>query len=87
MHVVVHVLLEQKAARTGVSTEGGETTAASWKWFDAMDEVMRQRPTITPPVLITSWVEQSKQGHQLDQLGAQVSPVSVNQLVLLVPRG
>ncbi|GLD52941.1 uncharacterized protein AKAME5_000576700 [Lates japonicus] len=45
---------ELKAPRTGVSTEGGEATAANWKWFDAMDEVMGQRPLITPPNLITS---------------------------------
>ncbi|KAM3599453.1 uncharacterized protein V6R79_005828 [Siganus canaliculatus] len=45
---------ELKAPRTGVSTEGGETTAATWKWFQAMDEVMGQRPSITPPNLITS---------------------------------
>ncbi|XP_028327858.1 stress response protein nst1-like isoform X1 [Gouania willdenowi] len=32
---------ELKAPRTEVSTEGGETTAATWKWFDAMDEVMK----------------------------------------------
>ncbi|KAM3608120.1 uncharacterized protein V6R79_019415 [Siganus canaliculatus] len=45
---------ELKAPRTGVSTEGGETTAATWKWFQVMDEVMGQRPSITPPNLITS---------------------------------
>ncbi|CAJ1074341.1 uncharacterized protein LOC122971204 [Xyrichtys novacula] len=37
-----------------VSTEGGEATAANWKWFNIMDEVMRDRPTISPPNLITS---------------------------------
>ncbi len=34
--------------------EGGEPTAANWKWFGAMDEVLGDRPPITPPVLITS---------------------------------
>ncbi|CAJ1069787.1 uncharacterized protein LOC122971204 [Xyrichtys novacula] len=43
-----------KAPPTGVSTEGGEATAASWKWFNIMDEVMRDRPAISPPNLITS---------------------------------
>ena len=38
-----------KAPRTGVSTEGGEATAANWKWFVLMDEVMGHRPAITPP--------------------------------------
>ncbi|KAL7384796.1 hypothetical protein ABVT39_008943 [Epinephelus coioides] len=47
---------ELKAPRTGVSTEGGEATAANWKWFGAMDEVLGDRPSITPPVLITSSV-------------------------------
>ncbi|GLD52403.1 TBC1 domain family member 10B-like protein [Lates japonicus] len=45
---------ELKAPRTGVSTEGGEATAANWKWFDAMGEVIGQRPSITPPNLIIS---------------------------------
>ncbi|CAJ1074304.1 uncharacterized protein LOC122971204 [Xyrichtys novacula] len=43
-----------KAPLTGVSIEGGEATAANWKWFNIMDEVMRDRPAITPPNLITS---------------------------------
>lgn len=48
------VFKELKAPRTGVSTEGGEATAANWKWFVVMDEVMGQRPSITPPNLISS---------------------------------
>ncbi len=55
MHVV-HALQELKAPWMAVSTYGGETTAASWKWFDAMDEVMGIRPSITPTVLISSSV-------------------------------
>ena len=43
-----------KAPRTGVSTEGGEATAANWKWFVLMDEVMGHRPAITPPNPISS---------------------------------
>ncbi|CAL8234753.1 unnamed protein product [Boreogadus saida] len=45
---------ELKAPRTGVSTEGGEATAANWKWFVLMDEVMGHRPAITPPNPISS---------------------------------
>ncbi|CAJ1066036.1 hypothetical protein AALO_G00119550 [Xyrichtys novacula] len=45
---------ELKAPPTGVSTEGGAATAANWKWFNIMDEVMKDHPTISPPNLITS---------------------------------
>ncbi|CAJ1066112.1 uncharacterized protein LOC117812951 isoform X1 [Xyrichtys novacula] len=43
-----------KAPKTGVSTEGGEDTAASWPWFELMDEALGERPNITPPCLIAS---------------------------------
>ena len=43
-----------KAPRTGVSTEGGEATAANLKWFVLMDEVMGHRPAITLPNPISS---------------------------------
>ena len=43
-----------KCSQSGVSTESGETTAASWKWYDAMDEATGGRPSITPPVVIAS---------------------------------
>ncbi|KAL2095429.1 hypothetical protein ACEWY4_010148 [Coilia grayii] len=39
---------------TGVSTEGGEATAASWKWFNLMHEAIGDRPSVTPPVLIST---------------------------------
>ncbi|CAL8354232.1 unnamed protein product [Arctogadus glacialis] len=39
---------------TGVSTEGGQTTAASWKWFELMHETIGDRPSVTPPVLIAT---------------------------------
>ncbi|KAL0175366.1 hypothetical protein M9458_031334, partial [Cirrhinus mrigala] len=35
-------------------TEDGEPTAASWKWYSAMDEAIGGRPSITPPALIAS---------------------------------
>ncbi|KAL0152684.1 hypothetical protein M9458_052407 [Cirrhinus mrigala] len=43
-----------KCPATGVSTEDGEPTAASWKWYSAMDEAIGGRPSITPPALIAS---------------------------------
>ncbi|XP_062393625.1 uncharacterized protein LOC134088864 isoform X2 [Sardina pilchardus] len=45
---------ELKKPPTGVSTESGETTAGTWKWYSLMDEVMGDKPSISPPVLITS---------------------------------
>lgn len=32
----------------------GKPTAATWPWFVQMDEVLGQRPSICPPVLIAS---------------------------------
>ncbi|CAM4609310.1 unnamed protein product [Leuciscus chuanchicus] len=32
----------------------GGVTAASWKWYSAMDEAIGGRPSITPPTLIAS---------------------------------
>ncbi|CAL8292314.1 unnamed protein product [Arctogadus glacialis] len=33
---------------------GGQTTAASWKWFELMHEAIGDRPSVTPPVLIAT---------------------------------
>ncbi|KAL3984488.1 hypothetical protein ACER0C_016113 [Sarotherodon galilaeus] len=35
----------------------GKPTAATWPWFGLMDEVIGQRPSIRPPVLISSLPE------------------------------
>ncbi|XP_029903834.1 uncharacterized protein LOC115356742 [Myripristis murdjan] len=35
----------------------GKPTAATWPWFALMDEVLGQRPSIAPPVLIASLPE------------------------------
>ncbi|KAI2655878.1 hypothetical protein H4Q32_012658 [Labeo rohita] len=43
-----------KCPQTGVSTEDGEVTAASWKWYAVLDEAIGGRPSITPPTLIAS---------------------------------
>ncbi|XP_077098188.1 uncharacterized protein LOC143749651 isoform X1 [Siphateles boraxobius] len=43
-----------KCPQTGVSTEDGEPTAASWKWYTAMDEAIGGRPSISPPALVAS---------------------------------
>ncbi|KAI2644562.1 hypothetical protein H4Q32_024538 [Labeo rohita] len=50
----VTAAFELKCPPTGVSTEDGEPTAASWKWYSAMDEAIGGRPSITPPALIAS---------------------------------
>lgn len=60
-----------------MSTEGGETTATNWKWFDAMDMVMGQRPSITPPNPISSAMASSPQQWSLLQsrnLARQLAP-------------
>ncbi|KAF3844513.1 hypothetical protein F7725_007676 [Dissostichus mawsoni] len=33
---------------------GGKPTAATWPWFVQMDEILGQRPSICPPVLLSS---------------------------------
>ncbi|XDV11877.1 hypothetical protein PO909_000679 [Leuciscus waleckii] len=33
---------------------GGKPTAETWPWFDLMDEVLGQRHSTNPPVLIAS---------------------------------
>ncbi|CAM4558566.1 unnamed protein product [Leuciscus chuanchicus] len=43
-----------KCPQTGRGTEDGETTAASWKWYTAVDEAIGGRPSITPPALVAS---------------------------------
>ncbi|CAI5685930.1 unnamed protein product [Oreochromis niloticus] len=44
---------ECKYPATGKGASG-KPTAATWPWFDAMDEVLGQRPSTRPPVLISS---------------------------------
>jgi len=39
-----------------VSAEDGGVTAASWKWYSAMDEEIGGRPSNTQPTLIASSV-------------------------------
>ncbi|KAK0143116.1 Reticulocyte-binding protein 2 a [Merluccius polli] len=43
-----------KCPRSRVSTEGGEATAAFWKWYGVMDVALGSKPSITQPVLISS---------------------------------
>ncbi|XP_039466113.1 uncharacterized protein LOC120439317 isoform X1 [Oreochromis aureus] len=60
----------------------GKPTAATWPWFGLMDEVMGQRPSIRPPVLISSLPEdtpgpstavgdQSEREDETDEEGGQ----------------
>lgn len=50
----LYYVQELKRPRTGVSTEGGGVTAASWKWYTLMDEAIGSRPSVVPPVLFAS---------------------------------
>ncbi|XP_025762109.1 uncharacterized protein LOC109201910 [Oreochromis niloticus] len=45
--------VECKYPATGEGASG-KPTAATWPWFGAMDEVLGQRPSTRPPVLISS---------------------------------
>lgn len=49
-----HIFQGFKAPPTGVSTEGGEATASSWKWYAVMDEALGACHSITPPVILFS---------------------------------
>ncbi|CAL8382682.1 unnamed protein product [Gadus morhua 'NCC'] len=40
--------------QSGVGTEDGKATAASWKWYSEMDGILGQKPSISPPVVISS---------------------------------
>ncbi|XP_062384166.1 uncharacterized protein LOC134071456 [Sardina pilchardus] len=40
--------------RTGSGTDGGEVTVATWQYFDLMHEVLGARPSIDPPVIVSS---------------------------------
>ncbi|CAL8349421.1 unnamed protein product [Boreogadus saida] len=40
--------------QSGVGTEDGKATAASWNWYSEMDGILGQKPSISPPVVISS---------------------------------
>ncbi|XP_056453210.1 uncharacterized protein LOC130387944 [Gadus chalcogrammus] len=40
--------------QSGVATEDGKDTVASWKWYSEMDGILGQKPSISPPVVISS---------------------------------
>ncbi|KAL3977730.1 G protein-coupled receptor [Sarotherodon galilaeus] len=76
--------LQGKDCKCPGSGEGvsGKPTAATWPWFGLMDEVMGQRPSIRPPVLISSLPEdtpgpstavgdQSEREEETDEEGGQ----------------
>ncbi|KAL7381994.1 hypothetical protein ABVT39_014710 [Epinephelus coioides] len=62
-----------KCPRTGVSTEGAETTAATWKCYGLMDAALGSKPSISPPLLISS----------AGQATVVVSPPSVSNPAVL----
>ncbi|XP_054619149.1 uncharacterized protein LOC129172920 [Dunckerocampus dactyliophorus] len=49
-----HQYKGHKYSKSGVSLDGGETPAASWKWYNLMDEAIGGRLSMTPPVFIAS---------------------------------
>ncbi|KAJ8349655.1 hypothetical protein SKAU_G00247850 [Synaphobranchus kaupii] len=46
---------ELKNPKTGSGTDGGEETAATWQYYQDMHEVLGGRPSIDPPLLVTSF--------------------------------
>ncbi|CAK6970678.1 uncharacterized protein LOC128381773 [Scomber scombrus] len=62
---------EVKASRTVVKTEGGEATSAHWKWFDAMEEMIEQRSSVTPTSFIFSAMAPIK-GEDIQMLTSSV---------------
>ncbi|XP_065096388.2 uncharacterized protein [Paramisgurnus dabryanus] len=45
---------ELKYPPTGSGRENGEETATSWPWYNAMDEAIGQKASITPPIIMSS---------------------------------
>lgn len=47
-----------RTPRSGSGTDAGETTAATWQYFEAKHEVLGARPSVDPPVVVASFVEE-----------------------------
>lgn len=50
------LLQELKTPKTGSGTDAGETTASSWQFYEDMHEVLGSRPSMDPPVVVSSYV-------------------------------
>ncbi|KAF3835670.1 hypothetical protein F7725_028228 [Dissostichus mawsoni] len=49
-----NVAIEAWEPRTGSGTEQGEETPTTWPFLMTMDEALRSRPSVSPPVLMSS---------------------------------
>ncbi|XP_065096812.1 uncharacterized protein [Paramisgurnus dabryanus] len=47
-----------KTPKTGSGTDAGEVTASSWQYFEEMHEVLGSRPSIDPPVVVSSFTDE-----------------------------
>ncbi|CAL8370178.1 unnamed protein product [Gadus morhua 'NCC'] len=54
MHREAELHHDLRTPKTGSGTESGEVTVATWQYYDLMHKVLGARPTIDPPVLVSS---------------------------------
>lgn len=63
MFVIIYICvcfvssLELRTPKTGSGTDSGEVTAATWHYFEEMHEVLGDRPSVDPPVVVSSYNE------------------------------
>ncbi|XP_061885492.1 uncharacterized protein LOC133635972 isoform X2 [Entelurus aequoreus] len=57
-----HQYKAHKYSKPGVSMDGSETPATSWKWYNLMDEAIGGRLSMTPPIFIASCSQDSMAG-------------------------
>ncbi|XP_046391536.1 uncharacterized protein LOC124159672 [Ischnura elegans] len=48
-----------KYPKTGMGTEGGDKGPLTWKFYEAMDEVLGRKHIISPPLIVDSGVQGS----------------------------
>lgn len=51
-------LQDLKTPKTGSGTDAGEVTASTWQYFEEMHEVLGSRPSVDPPVVVSSFTEE-----------------------------
>ncbi|XP_046408715.1 uncharacterized protein LOC124173230 [Ischnura elegans] len=51
-----------KYPRSGVSTEGGDKGPLTWRYYDAMDNILSAQHNITPPVIVDSGEDTPSRG-------------------------
>ncbi|RVE63358.1 hypothetical protein OJAV_G00135360 [Oryzias javanicus] len=76
-----------KDCKYPVSGEGvcGKPSAATWPWFDLMDEVLGQRPSTSPPVLFAPISEDtpgpSTTATSFPEVLGQLKPLGLNRII------